>query len=264
MTSNFAFKYRQLTWKQRALPDFIIIGAQKAGTSSLYYYLSQHPQLFAALQKEVKYFDTNFRKGLPWYHAHFPLKKAMGENGRVFEASPQYIFNPSSSRLIHDIVPRVKIVALLRNPADRAVSHYFHEKRRNREPLSIYEALEKEDARLKDVIEKEDYENEIFRYYSYKTRGLYKVQLERYLKYFSRDQILVLSSEGFFSQPDVCLKRVFEFVGVDRDYQVKDLSPKNVGSNRSIVESDVYDQLCNFFQPYNQELYELTGEDYCW
>src|ERR1041384_7789414 len=142
------FSYARLTWEQRALPDFIIIGAQKAGTSSLFFYLAQHPQLVGSFIKEVHFFDggmkpgiDNFAKGEPWYRAHFPLRKDLGPTHKTFEASPCYIFNPLAPIRIHDLLPDVKIVALLRNPVDRAISQYFQERRRNREPLEITEAL---------------------------------------------------------------------------------------------------------------------------
>ncbi|MFO7955055.1 sulfotransferase family protein [Thioalkalivibrio sp.] len=144
-------KYGEATWSKRGLPDFIIIGAQKSGTTSLYAYLSQHPQLFPSSTKEVHFFDggldpsvDTFKKGMPWYRAHFPLRKNMGANQRTFEASPLYIFNPLAPERIANVVPNVKIIALLRNPTERAISHFFHERRRGREPLAIDEALEKE------------------------------------------------------------------------------------------------------------------------
>jgi len=264
-------KSRQATWQNRALPDFVIIGAQKAGTSSLYFYLSQHPQLLPSFNKEVHFFDggldpgvDNFEKGILWYRAHFPLRKNIGFHQKTFEASPLYIFNPLAPRRIFDIIPQVKIIALLRNPTERAISQYLHEKRKNREPLSIYEALQKEEARLEAVIGKKDYKNTVFMHHSYKNRGLYKDQLERYLNCFSRDQILVIASELFFANPDVYLKRVFEFVGVDTECKVKDLRPRNIANNRSDVAPDVYKYLNSFFLPHNQALYELLGENYDW
>ena len=264
-------QYRRATWRYRALPDFIIIGAQKSGTSSIYYYLSQHPQLLPSFNKEVHFFDggldssvDNFEKGKPWYCAHFPLNKNISADQKTFEASPLYIFNPLAPKRIFDLIPQVKIIALLRNPTERAISHYFHEKRFHREPLSIYEAFEKEEQRLGPVIKEKDYKSDIYMHQSYKSRGLYKDQLERYLKYFSMDQILVMSSEMFFTHPDHSLKRMFEFVGVDTDYKVKDLTPMNVARNRRDVAPEVYEYLNNFFLPHNQALYELVGEDYGW
>ncbi len=165
---------------------------------------------------------------------------------------------------ISNLIPRVKIIALLRNPTDRAISHYFHEKRNGKESLPIHEALEKEETRLAPVIEQRDYKNDVFRYYSYKARGLYKDQLERYLNHFPREQIFVIKSEELFSKPDITLNRVFEYLGVSTDYKVQDLKPRNVANNRSDVAPDIYEYLNKFFRIHNKALYELVGEDYDW
>ena len=265
------FRYRRLSWQKRALPDFIIIGAQKAGTSSLFFYLSQHPQLVPPCKKEVHFFDgglnpdiDDFKKGEAWYRAHFPLQKNMNAHQKTFEASPLYLFNPLAPRRIFDLVPNVRIIALLRKPTERALSHYFQETRRNRERLSINEALQQEEKRLEPVMKDRDYKNDIFIRHTYKSRGLYKEQIQRYLDYFPWQQILVINSEAFFTDPSNTLRRVFEFVGVDSDFQVKDLTPRNVAKNKSAVPSDVYDYLNSYFLPHNQALYELVGQNYGW
>jgi hypothetical protein len=267
------FKYRQFTWSGRGLPDCIVIGAQKSGTTSMFGYLGQHPQLLPSFRKEVHFFDggldpgvDNFAKGLPWYCAHFPLRRSIGAGQKMFEASPLYIFNPLAPRRIAALVPGVKIVALLRNPTERAISHYFHNKRsgQGREPLTIHEALQAEERRLEPVIGRQDYKNDAFIHHSYKRRGLYREQLERYFQCFPRDQILVMSSETFFAEPEACLERVFAFVGVDPRYKVENLMPRNVANNRSDVTPDVYEYLDRFFRLHNQELYEMMGEDYGW
>jgi hypothetical protein len=126
------------------------------------------------------------------------------------------------------------------------------------------EALRAEEERLAAVIERQDYKSEIFRRYSYKSRGLYKEQIERFLEYFSWQQLLVLCSEQFFREPDTTLRRVFEFVGVDTASKVKDLKPRNVGKKRSEVDPEVYEYLNNYYLPHNQALYDLIGENYAW
>lgn len=263
--------YRKATSSSRSLPDFIIIGAQKSGTSSLYLYLGQHPQLLPSLKKEIRFFDggynpniDNFEKGQAWYRAHFPFRKNVGTHSRTFEASSITIFNPLTPRRIFDLVPEVKLIAVLRNPTERAISHYFHEKRRGRESLPIMEALQKEEIRLEPVIENKDYKSDHFIHHSYKSRGLYRQQIERFLKYFPWKQILVLSSEELFCEPDKTLKQVFEFVGVDTGFKAKDLRPRNVANNRSEVDPKVYKYLDNYFLSHNQALYELVGKYFEW
>ena len=263
--------YRQITWHSRALPDLIIIGAQKSGTSSMYKYLCQHPQIIPSYKKEVHYFDgglnpneNNYEKGLKWYRAHFPLKKLMGVHKRTFEASPLYIFNPLVPKRIYHILPNVKLIAILRNPTERAISHYFHEKRGGYEKLPIMEALKEEEKRLKYVISDKEYRSDVFIHYSYKKRGLYKEQIERYLKYFNLQHFIILSSEEFFSEPGKTLRQVFRFIGVDQEFIVNDLNPINVGTNKRKVEPSVYKYLSDYFLPHNKELYNLLGKRFDW
>lgn len=116
----------------------------KCGTTSLFYYLAQHPQLIPSATKEVHFFDgrvslenDTWALGLPWYRAHFPLKISMGDGKKAFEASPSYLFHPWAPERIHATLPNVKLIALLRNPAKRAVSHYLHERRKGRETLPL-------------------------------------------------------------------------------------------------------------------------------
>lgn len=257
---------RHVTWRSRALPDFIIIGAMKSGTTSLFNYLGQHPQLYSSSVKEVKYFDNsdNFAKGQQWYRAHFPLRKKMNIGSKTYEASPSYIFDPRVPKRIFDLIPKVKIIAVLRNPTERAISHYLHEKRNNREPLSILKAFKEEEKRLEPAIRTINYNNEAFVHFSYKERGLYDAQLERYLKYFPMQQILVLSSEELFCETDNCLRQIFNFIGVDAEFKVTDLRPCNVANNGREIDADVYEYLQNYFMPHNQKLYELLGKNYAW
>lgn len=265
------WKYRQTTCHRRSLPDFIIIGAQKSGTSSLFAYLAQHPQLLPSWTKEVHFFDgglkpqtDHYAKGECWYRAHFPIKDNMSIQSRTFEASPFYIFNPLTPERIFDLIPEVKLVAVLRNPTERAISQYFHEKRKGSEPLSLKEALQAEEQRLAPVIDKQDYNSRTFKNCSYKSRGLYKQQLERFLKYFPMQNILVLSSEELFSRPDSALGKVFQFTGVDSGFRTRKLRPHNVARNKNSIDPEVYSYLNNYYSHHNQELYELLGNDFGW
>ena len=263
--------YRCLTAGARALPDFMIIGAMKAGTTSLFQYLSKHPDLRISVPKEVHFFDggknprvDTFAKGEHWYRTHFPLRRELGSNTKVYEASPVYIFNPLAPKRIYDTIPNVKLILLLRNPTERAVSHYQHGARFNWDDLPFYEALLAEEERLKPVIEAQDYKSRTFIEYSYKSRGLYKQQIERYLEYFPREQMLILDSRDLFVQTEATVKRVFDFVGVDSQFQIDDFTTANSAPNKQKFEPHVYEYLDNYFEPHNRELYELLGEDYGW
>ena len=263
-------QYRLWTAERRCLPDFIIIGTQKGGTTSLFHYLAQHPQLEASWRKEVHFFDgglnprrDNHARGERWYRANFPLAANMTADEQAFEASPLYLFHPLAPARMAALLPEVRLIALLRNPVERALSHYFHEVRKGREPLAVMEALQSEEARLAPVLETGDYKHTAFMHFSYKLRGHYAEQIRRYHQYFPRENLLVLSSEAFFSEPQATLARIFDFIGVDAA-NVPNLVARNVGSNRTLVAAPVYDYLQSYFQPLNQDLYELLGTDFGW
>lgn len=254
--------------KKGSLPDFIIIGAQKSGTTSLFSYLSQHPQILPSFKKEVHFFDgglnpevDSYQNGINWYRLRFPKKK---KSQKVFEASPFYIFNPLVPKRIFDHIPKVKIIAILRNPTERAISQYFHSQSGKNESLSISDAFEEEENRLRIAKESGDYKIKAYREHSYKNRGLYKEQLERFFKYFPKQQILVLNFDELINQPEAELEKTFEFVGVEKKFKVTNLKAKNISSNRKEVRPDIYDYLNKYFHNHNMELYDLLGKNFGW
>ena len=239
--------YRRKTWEKRALPNFLIIGAMKAGTSSLFEYLQQHPQLIPAFRKEIHFFDENekYNRGLPWYRSHFPLHRKLPKGGMTYEATPRYLYHPEMAKRIYENLPEVKLIALLRNPTDRAISHYFHDLRYDgMEPQPMGQFLREKKG--------------------YKRRGLYRKQLTRYLNYFPPDQLLVLNSDSFFQHPDLAVKRIFNFLGVDSNVKINTNKQWHVTPNKFDIDPDLYHELNSYFKPHNQELYELVGEDYGW
>ena len=271
MRRELVRRTRLATASYRALPDFLIIGAQKCGTTSLFHYLGQHPQLVPSFGKEVHYFDggltpsdDNFGKGERWYRANFPLRRTIKRGDRTFEASPLYMFHPLAPRRIHDLLPRAKLIALLRNPTERAISHYFHSKQRGLEDLSISDALHREDERLAPVMKSGAYNSSAFIHHSYQSRGLYLPQLQRYLEYFSRERILILSSEELFSRPAQTLRTVFEFVEVDPAFEIADLTVHNIGRDKHDVETGVYDHLDANFRAHNEALCRFLGRNFGW
>ena len=268
---KFNLIYRKFTWRIRCLPDFIIIGAQKSGTTSLFYYLSQHPQLIPSIKKEVHFFDggldpgvDNFSKGQSWYRAHFPKRNELDNHEKVFEASPSYLFNPYVPERIFNLLPNTKLIILLRNPTERAISHYFHQKRKGVETLPIFDAFKVEEERLAPIIENEDYRSKIFLQYSYKSRGLYYEQIIRYLKYFKFSNLLILHSDDLFMHTEITLQQTFNFIDVDPEFKILDLQPKHVSNNRTKVETDVYDYLNEYFYSQNQKLFSLLDVKYDW
>lgn len=268
---NANFQYRLATSRFRSLPHFLVIGAHKSGTTSLFYYMIQHPQIAKSLRKMIDFFDGGLNPSVDayantplWYRAHFPFTRSLGNRSVTGEASPTYMFSPLAPGRIFSLIPSVKLIAILRNPTERAISHYFHERRGHREPLPIMEALQEEEKRTEVAWRSNDFKTHEVIYCSYKRRGLYKEQLDRYFQYFSADQFLILSSEDFSHEPANTISKVFDFLGVDPDFKVPDLKPRNVGMNKTAVPREVYDYLDDYFVQHNHELYQLIGKQFDW
>ncbi len=200
----------------RAPPDFVIIGTQRGGTSSLYWYLIQHPMIAPAARKEAHYFDLHYDRGIDWYLREFPEDRPRGV--LTGEASPYYMFHPCAAERCARDLPEAKIVALLRNPVDRAYSHYHHEVRKGREELSFEDALEAEEERLAGEREKlladPSYRSEPWQRWSYQARGRYAEQLEVWREKFEVERMLIVESEKMFADPAGVCGRVLEFLGL--------------------------------------------------
>jgi hypothetical protein len=199
----------------RPLPDFLILGAQKAGTTALYAYLRWHPQVTGPSFKEVSFFDRHYARGERWYRAHLPIRRS----GIVGEASPSYLFHPLAPERVARMLPRARLIGLLRNPVDRAFSHYQHEVALGREELSFEGALAREDERMQGELERMLRDPSYFSYawwnYTYAARGRYAEQLERWLDAFPREQLLVLFTEELAADTAGTYRRVLDFLGVD-------------------------------------------------
>lgn len=271
---GLGLKKNHLTASFRMLPRFIIIGAMKCGTSSLYRHMVEHPCILPARRKEVHYFDdTNYSQGINWYKAHFPLSLYASifkwRNGLEVisgEASPYYLAFPLSPERISKVLPDVKLIAMLRNPTDRAYSHYHHQVRHGREPLSFEEAIDAEQERLhgerNKILRDDSYYSFNFWAYSYLTRGVYIDQIEFWMKYFSKDRLLILKSEDFFSSPEREFKKTLNFLDLP-DYKLRVYPKVNTGSYDE-MPSAIRQKLNDYFRPYNERLYEWIWQDYKW
>lgn len=261
--------YRNLTSSIRLMPNFIVIGAQKCGTTSLFEYLIEHPSISAPARKEIAFFSRHFSKGINCYRSYFPtLFHRLGRQGHITgEASTGYICHPHAPRRIAETIPQVKLIALLRNPVDRAYSHYHHTVRRGRENLSFEEAIEKEDERLHGLVERmlenENYYNKNFHYYSYLSRGIYVEQLKIWLEAFRRDQILILRSESLDTQPSATLEKVLNFLDVPC-WEPKKYERYNSNSYIKRIDPATRQYLIDYFKPHNEKLYKLLGVNFDW
>lgn len=244
-------------------PDFLIIGGQKCGTNSLYNYLAQHPLVAPSLQHEIHYFDLNFDKDLKWYQSQFPEL----ESGMITgESSPYYLFHPLVAQRVFDIYPQIKLIVLLRNPTERAISQYYHEVRLGYESLSLTEAIAAERTRLQGeidrIIETGTYYSFNHQHYTYLSRGIYIEQLQNWMSIFPKAQFLILLSEDLFSYPLETMNKVLKFLELPPYYSEKYLK-YNYG-NYSPPSNEIYQQLVEYFQPYNQKLTEYLGINLNW
>ena len=276
--------YRVITSPLRMLPEFLVIGVQKGGTTSLYRYLEQHPCVASAFAKEVHFFDNHTRedkygKGMAWYRSHFVYSTAKLYHQLIHqqklitgEGSPDYIFDLNAPSRIATALPDAKLIVLLRNPIDRAYSHYLHNTRAawdpNREPLSFEEAIAAEASRLQGEKEKLLQDQRYFSYsymhYSYLNRGLYADQLETWFQLYPREQLLVLQSETFFADPRTLFKQVLEFLGLP-EWELSEYKSFNARTEKtSAIAPDTRAQLVDYFRPHNQRLYQLLGADLGW
>jgi hypothetical protein len=264
---------RILTGRLRVLPDFVIIGAQRCGTTSLYNYLVGHPGVVPAFKKETLYFSNYFGKGVTWYRAHFPLachKYYVGHlRHRDFvtgEASPYYIFHPRAASRASRTIPQAKLIALLRNPVDRAYSHYHHEVRMGVECLTFEDAIEREEERVSmeraKILDDGGYRSFNHQNYSYLSRGIYVDQLEDWIRLFDRDQVLVLKSEDLEKNPPATLQQVTGFIGLPtwelkehKKYHYAHYPDMNVATRKRLIA---------YFRPHNRKLYEFLGSDLGW
>jgi hypothetical protein len=240
----------------RQLPDFIVLGTQRGGTTSLYHYLTEHPDIGPAFRKEVHFFERHYEKGLDWYLAHFPMR---GEVSVVGEASPNYLFHPDVPERVCKAVPHARFIVLLRNPVDRAYSHYQMKVRRGIETLPFEEALDKERERLSSS---NDPASPTWRHYSYLKRGLYVEQLQRWMSVFPREQFLITKSEDFYEDPGQVLNQTLGYLGL-RPWSLDSFRAYHL-SEYADIDTATRECLVDYFAPYNQQLYAFLGRDFGW
>jgi hypothetical protein len=182
-----------------ALPNLIVIGAQKCGTSVLHYYLSLHPEVSMSRPKELNYFieERNWSRGIDWYAGHFDAEaKVRGEASPNYTAFPQHQGVPER---MHSVLPDAKLIYMIRDPLERIAAHWVHNYAKRREKGTLAETLVHPNT-------------------SYVTRSKYAMQLERYRAHYPKERILVFQQSELRYQRMETLRRVFEFIGVDPDF----------------------------------------------
>lgn len=270
------------------LPIFLVCGTQRGGTTSIYNYLREHPEV--CIERGVSYFTKFYDKKVEWYKSQF-YRCENGNVKTVGEKNTEYMYFEQVPERIYTLMPDVKLIFILRNPVDRSYSHYWHEVRLGYEDLSFQEAIEKEEERLSSG---GDFEKN---HYSYKDRGKYIVQLRRFNKYFSKDQMLVLFTEDLKLDSKGSMKTIFNFLSIndyadilnyDRKYNVGakprfnelqkiklmvaklpiiksaiNLTIDKINLRKGYPQLDLATklELQEYFEPYNKKLESFIGRD---
>jgi hypothetical protein len=266
--------YARPTAGLRLLPSYLIIGAQRAGTTSLHRYLVQHPAVRTMLRtKGVHFFDTSYGRGMAWYASRFPtraygwyVRRRHGTELVTGEASPYYLFHPHVPYRVAEHLPGVKLIVLLRDPVARAYSHFQHEVARGFETLSFEEAIDAEPQRLAGELERMRreplYNSFAHQHHSYLARGLYHDQLATWWSLLPGEQFLVLSSERFFAEPDRTFAQVLDFLELPA-FTPPAYERHNAYDYRQLSEP-VRRRLADYFREPNRRLYAALGEDLGW
>jgi hypothetical protein len=246
------------------LPQVIILGAQKSGTGAFYAILRQHPQVIDR-PGEIHFFDIHFQNGIEWYKAQFSQNKNPG--AIRIDKSPYYFFHPLAPKRAYSILPKAKIIILLRNPIDRAYSQYWMNIRKKKEQFSFQEAIKKEAQRLigeeeKIILAGNTMQFSNHRHFSYLSRGIYIKQLMNWLNYYPFNQMLIISYDDFFKNPKEVIRKTLIFLELP-EYDNFDFQ---VGKKHHYPPMDQLfrKELTDYFRQYNEQLEALLNRSFNW
>lgn len=266
------------------VPGFIIIGAQKAGTTYLFNLLSNHPNLHPAAEKEIRFFSQNvaFERGGEWYKGFFPASESLRPGDLAFEASPDYLYSPEAAARIAGLYPTVKLIVTLRNPTERAYSAWnMYRLAHDRPVLPLFPAS-RFDQRVRDRLHEllhgnsfPSFEESIRKDLTRKCEdiletdfvevGFYDEQIARYLEHFDREQILVVTREAMRLDPISVASRITDFLGVPPFNWVGEaVESSNVADYRSPMSVEVEAILNEVYRSHNAKLARLIGFDPGW
>ena len=261
--------------RARMLPEFLIVGAERCGTTSLFDVLRQHPAVFNGTlpRKEVHYFDNKYNHGLGWYQCHFPLvararlgARSAGAAPVAFEATANYMFHPLAPERINRDLPGVRLLVLVRDPVERAYSAHAHQVGFGFETEPFERALELEDARLegerKRIMADPGYESFSFDHHTYRARGHYADQLDHLERIFGRDRIHVIDSGDFFAAPGPAYEQLLDFLDLPDCGQPR-FTPQNARPRSPMPES-LRDALEEHFRPHDERLAAWLGREPSW
>ncbi|MEJ7707315.1 MAG: sulfotransferase [Nocardioidaceae bacterium] len=260
---DLSFALGRITRPLRMTPGLLIVGGQRCGTTSMYRALAQHPAMAKpVLRKGVHYFDVAYTKDMKWYQSHFPLRASgrhaapKGVEPIAFESSPYYLFHPLSAARIAERLPGVKVIALVRDPVERAYSAHAHESARGYESEPFERALELEEERLRGEVERivadPSYESHAHRHQAYVRRGQYAEQLEQMSRHVGRGQVLVVDSHRFFAEPEREFAKVLTFLDLLPASKIN--FERHNARSRSPMADRLRQQLKDHFAPHDAKL----------
>lgn len=264
--------FRLSTSLFRMLPDFMIAGEAKCGTTSLYRYILEHPDVLPCDRKEPKNFIEH-RKSLLYCRSHYPLliqKYLAGAlRGRLpitGEATAEYLSDPNVPCDIATVLPEVKVIIMLRNPVERAYSDYCMFSNRDRAQYSFEDIVSRSiewlcDPSLNDLVEAALHLEHF--YLRFVARGIYVRNVERWMNWFPAEQILIVKSEEFFRNTQEVTNQVFEFLGLE-PFTIPRSDIKRKGEYLTNMSEETRRKLDEFYAPYNEKLYQLVGTNMGW
>ena len=259
--------YYGVTASSRVLPDFLIIGGVRCGTTSLYYNICQHPSVLPAAYDEIGFFDDNFHLGLNWYRSMFPTKNTMNkvrkQTGKAVtgEDTPFYIWNRDALKRIKELLPEIKLIVILRNPVNRTYSNYHLSCRDNIENRSFSQAVEDDIELINKKKEKGETLSNLDFKKTYIGKSLYFEQLEQWFKIFDAKQIHVIFTEDLRDNPENTMKSVYDFLGLD-DFSLETYEKQKMFEYDNMDE-EIREKLTTYFKSHNEQLSKLI-KSRCW
>ena len=252
--------YSNMTGFLHYLPFFFILGVEKGGTTSLYSYLTKHPDMKPAVTKEPNYFSKYYSRGTNWYKACFPFR------GKTCDATPRYFDYPYAPQRIKSIIPESKFILLLRNPIDRAWSQHSMVVRGGHEIWDFDNAIRYEKGRTesewKKMLNDPTYYSDDYFRHAYLSRGIYVNSLKRWFEHFDRKQFFIIDSQEFFENPSNVFENVLKFLELSK-FHLEEFRIKGK-ANKIKMSSEHRKQLNEFFKPHNEDLFKLIGRKFDW
>ena len=253
-----------ITASSRVLPDFIIFGTVRSGTTSLYYNICEHPSVVPAAYDEIGFFDSNYHLGLNWYRSMFPTEKKMKEikeqTGKAItgEDTPFYFWKKETIDRIFQVLPKVKLIGIFRNPIDRAYSNYNLGIRANTEKLSFEDAIDEE----MKFLSKHSFRETIDRRRSYLTKGIYDEQIRPWFEVFTKEQVHILSTDNMEKDPKNVLQKIFRFLELP-DYDIQNPQRKKKAEYEK-MSPEIRKKLLEFYRPHNEKFFHTIGKKFEW